>query len=320
MAKVTEKNTKKEILEALKEAEAKLAERREANTTTADVVRVKEVEAKKNDAKEIVEMNILNSDITAKYKSLLDTVDMLERKVQELHEVKAGLDTLEALMIVQNNTKANFEAEMAEKKATFDKTMQERKAEEEASIEKLRAKYSKLMDELREEYHELKKELEKTRKREIEEYEYKLKRERAIENDKWQDEKASREKTLSAKEAAVAEREALVQEKDVKISTLMNEIASLEVKAKENIAIALKEGEAKAEKTCAIKIAGIKKDAEWQDEIAKREIASLKAALKAKEEEAAELRSKLDNAYTRIQEMAIEQSKASTPRLVETTK
>ena len=320
MAKVTEKNTKKEILEALKEAEAKLAERREANTTTADVVRVKEVEAKKNDAKEIVEMNILNSDITAKYKSLLDTVDMLERKVQELHEVKAGLDTLEALMIVQNNTKANFEAEMAEKKATFDKTMQERKAEEEASIEKLRAKYSKLMDELREEYHELKKELEKTRKREIEEYEYKLKRERAIENDKWQDEKASREKTLSAKEAAVAEREALVQEKDVKISTLMNEIASLEAKAKENIAIALKEGEAKAEKTCAIKVAGIKKDAEWQDEIAKREIASLKAALIAKEEEVTELRSKLDNAYTRIQEMAIEQSKASTPRLVETTK
>ena len=320
MAKVTEKNTKKEILEALKEAEAKLAERREANTITADVVRVKEVEAKKNDAKEIVEMNILNSDITAKYKSLLDTVDMLERKVQELHEVKAGLDTLEALMIVQNNTKANFEAEMAEKKATFDKTMQERKAEEEASIEKLRAKYSKLMDELREEYHELKKELEKTRKREIEEYEYKLKRERAIENDKWQDEKASREKTLSAKEAAVAEREALVQEKDVKISTLMNEIASLEAKAKENIAIALKEGEAKAEKTCAIKVAGIKKDAEWQDEIAKREIASLKAALIAKEEEVTELRSKLDNAYTRIQEMAIEQSKASTPRLVEATK
>ena len=103
------------------------------------------------------------------------------------------------------------------------------------------------------------------------------------------------------------------KEKDEFEGTLM-------VVNEEELAIALKEGEAKAEKTCAIKIAGIKKDAEWQDEIAKREIASLKAALKAKEEEAAELRSKLDNAYTRIQEMAIEQSKASTPRLVETTK
>lgn len=320
MAKVTEKNTKKEILEALKEAEAKLAERREANTTTADVVRAKEVEAKKNDAKEIVEMNILNSDITAKYKNLLDTVDMLEREIQELHEVKAGLDTLEALMIVQNNKKATFETEMAEKKANFDELMAQKKAEEEADIEALKARYNKLSAELREEYAELRKELEKTRKREAEEFEYNLKRERAIENDRWADEKASREKVLAAKEAAVAEREALAEEKDIKISTLMNEIASLEAKAKENIAIALKEGEAKAEKTCAIKIAGIKKDAEWQDEIAKREIASLKAALKAKEEEAAELRSKLDNAYTRIQEMAIEQSKASTPRLVETTK
>ena len=214
MAKVTEKNTKKEILEALKEAEAKLAERREANTTTADVVRAKEVEAKKNDAKEIVEMNILNSDITAKYKNLLDTVDMLEREIQELHEVKAGLDTLEALMIVQNNKKATFETEMAEKKANFDELMAQKKAEEEADIEALKARYNKLSAELREEYAELRKELEKTRKREAEEFEYNLKRERAIENDRWADEKASREKVLAAKEAAVAEREALAEEKD----------------------------------------------------------------------------------------------------------
>lgn len=309
MAKVTEKNTKKEILEALREVEAKLAERRAVVTTTADTVKAAEVVAKKATAKEIIEMNILNDEITNKYNDLLSTIDVLTKEIEELHEIKVGLDTLEALMIVQNNKKAEFEVEMAQKKV-----------EEEANIEALKARYNKLSAELREEYAELRKELEKTRKREAEEFEYNLKRERAIENDKWEDEKASREKALSAKEAAVAEREALAQEKDVKISTLMNEIASLEAKAKENIAIALKEGEAKAEKTCAIKIAGIKKDAEWQDEIAKREIASLKAALKAKEEEAAELRSKLDNAYTRIQEMAIEQSKASTPRLVETTK
>lgn len=320
MAKVTEKNTKKEILEALREAEEKLAAVREANTTTADVVRVKEVEAKKADAKQIVEMNILNDDITAKYKNLLDTVDMLEREIQELHEVKAGLDTLEALVIVQNNTKANFEAEMAEKKATFDKTMQERKAEEEASIETLKAKYSKLMDELREEYHELKKELEKTRKREIEEYEYKLKRERAIENDKWADEKAAREKELAARESAVTAREEALDEIDATVNSLKAELEATKNEAKESIAVALKEGEAKAEKTCAIKIAAVKKDAEWQEQISQNEIKSLKAALVAKEQEAMELRGKLDNAYTRIQEMAIEQSKAATPRLVETAK
>ena len=43
MAKVTEKNTKKEILEALREVEAKLAERRAAVTTTADTVKAAEV-------------------------------------------------------------------------------------------------------------------------------------------------------------------------------------------------------------------------------------------------------------------------------------
>lgn len=102
MAKVTEKNTKKEILEALREVEAKLAERRAAVTTTADTVKAAEVVNKKATAKEIIEMNILNDEITNKYNDLLSTIDVLTKEIEELHEIKVGLDTLEALLIVQN--------------------------------------------------------------------------------------------------------------------------------------------------------------------------------------------------------------------------
>lgn len=156
--------------------------------------------------------------------------------------------------------------------------------------------------------------------REAEEYEYNLKRKRAIENDNWEDEKATREKELAEKEAAVVKREFTVNELVAEVASLNSIIDALKATHIEDVQKALKEGEAKAEKTCAIKTAAIKKDAEWQAEMSKQEIDTLKASLNAKEQETAELRAKLDDAYTRIQQMAIEQSKASSPRLVETTK
>ena len=64
----------------------------------------------------------------------------------------------------------------------------------------------------------------------------------------------------------------------------------------------------------------IEKDSKWQAEVLKKEIASLREFNDEKTREAQELRTKLDDAYTRIQEMALEQAKASTPRVIETAK
>lgn len=317
MAKVTEKNTKKEILEALRIAEEKLAERRSVNTTTADIVRVKEVETMKQSAKEIVNMNILNNEIVEKYNGLMQTVDMLEREIQELHEVKAGLDTLEALMIVHANKEKELNEKHAEQQANFDKLMTEKKEAAENEIAELKARYSKLSSELREEYAEAKKSLEKQRLREAEEYAYNLKRERAKEDDIWADKKAAREKELALREEAVVLREADVAFLETEVEALNTELKEVQEKAKLDIAQALKDGEAKAEKVCAIKIAGIQKDAKWEKEILEREIKSLKASLESKSAECDTLSKKLDEAYGRIQNMAIEQSKASTPRILD---
>ena len=104
---------------------------------------------------------------------------------------------------------------------------------------------------------------------------------------------------------------------DAKIEELTANYNTLLEEQKVKLEKAFADGEAKAEKTCAIKINAIKKDADWEAELAKSKIEALNKALLAKEDEAKELRAKLDSAYTRIQEMAIEQSKSAAPRIIE---
>ena len=196
----------------------------------------------------------------------------------------------------------------------------EKKAAAKEDIEDLRNKYDLLFKDLQDEYAAAKKKLELERTREQEEYTYNLERAKAKENDSWNDQKAKREKELADREAVVKEREAAVAEKDQVIAKLNAEIEELKAQIVKDVAEALKQGESKAEKTCAIKIAAIEKDSKWQAEILKKEIASLKEFNDEKVREAQELRTKLDDAYTRIQEMALEQAKASAPRVIETAK
>lgn len=317
MSKVTEKNTKKEILEALREAEAELKERREATTTTADKVEKKRKEAVKEVAKKVAEEEILNPVVIEKYKSLKEANDMLEKELEETHEIKKTVDTLEALYVVHAKKETELKEEYAGLKANLEKDHQARKAamiEEYKEEEMLRRK---AIADLKEEYAEEKKSLELARKREKEEYEYNLKRARSIENDNWEDEKTAREKELADREAAVVKREVAVNDLEEQLEESNNKVAMMEAAMKTKIEEAFKDGQAKAEKVCAIKEASVKKDAEWQQKIADEKIASLEKASSSKDYEIESLKEKLDEAYGRIQQMAIEQSKSSTPRVVE---
>ena len=317
MAKITEKNTKKEILEALQETEKELANLRTANMTTADVVKKEEIKVKEEQAADLINMNILNDTITTQYKSLIDTIAMYKSKIEELHKIEVGLDTLESIVIVQH--KKEEEYRIANEKALTDFKLEyaEKKMAAEQEIADLKTTFAKTKATLQDEYNQLKKDLEKQRNREEEEYNYNLKRERAIENDKWIDEKTIREKELAVREAAIIERENRIAEMDAKIEELTANYNTLLEEQKVKLEKAFADGEAKAEKTCTIKINAIKKDADWEAELAKSKIEALNKAILAKEDEAKELRAKLDSAYTRIQEMAIEQSKSAAPRIIE---
>ena len=85
------------------------------------------------------------------------------------------------------------------------------------------------------------------------------KRERKKDNDAWEDEKASREAALAEKELAIAIREAVADEKDIKITELNEHIAVLNDKIEEIKESSFKAGKDKAAKNITFKKAILKK-------------------------------------------------------------
>lgn len=317
MAKVTEKNTKKEILEAYEAVVKQLSDTRAAKTTTADVVKEKEVKAVKEAAKEIVGLGILNEEVTGKYNSLISTIEMLEKDIQDLYGIKKQADSLEALINVYKDKNDELVAGHKEEMARLQAEHCEKVAANNAEIEKIKAEAKKTLEDVRNAHKEETNRIAKERQRENEEYAYNLKRIRDKENDVWEDEKATRERILADKEAAVALREADAEVKCSKFEAQEAEIETLKAEIKATYEKGVKDGEAQAEKVTAIKIAKANQECEFKVSVAEAKVESLTASNAELKAQANELQGKLDAASTRVQEMAIKVAENSGVRMLE---
>nr|DAV25079.1 MAG TPA: phosphodiesterase [Caudoviricetes sp.] len=321
MAKVTSKNTKDQILEAYNEAQEEIKRLKEGKTTTAEVVKAKEIKEVKAKAKEIIDLDILNDDMKDKYTALLKTVDLLEEEIEELYGIKKEADSLEALINAGKDKDRELDARYAARVDELNSNLADKKAEVAKAIKELNDEYDKLKSDLRAEYQEEKVKLQKERDREKEEFEYNLKRERQKDNDAWEDEKASRESVLAEKEIAVAMREANVDEKDAKITELNEHIADLNDKIEEIKEASFKEGRDKASKEFNIQKSYIEKEAKWAKERLEEKIASLEEALSSEKAAHEITKTKLDTAYAKVQEIATQTVQANgSVKIVESSK
>lgn len=318
MAKVTEKNTKKEIMDYVKELEIKLSEKAEVRKTTADIQKEVKVKEIKESAAKLITTGIVNEKTEAQYNNLLETISLLDKELKEVYEIKRNVHTLEALIIAHEDKSDELSKEYDEKLNNLQEIYANKKTDHDKLIKDAQEKYEKLVKELNNSYFDEKEKQEKERKREREEFVYNLKRERAIENDKWFDEKAAREKELATKEAMVTTRElevTLTEQAEAEYKQTIIDLKAMTVKEREE---AFLEGKAKA-----------KKEAEtskvFSDKAHKAELDRKQDALESITRSNTELRqsndmlqAKLDEAYTRIQNMAIEAAKsASGIRMVE---
>lgn len=319
MSKVTEKNTKAQILDAYEEAMRTIAELKAGKTTTAEVVKAKEIKAVKESAKQIVEMNILDAGIVAKYNNLLETIKMLEAEIEELYGIKKEADTLEALINAYKDDERKFKIAKEERLAKANEEYEEKVAANNKKVAELKDDYAKLLSDLKAKYQEEKVALEKERAREKEEYTYNLNRERTIENDKWADEKATREKELTDRENAVAKRELEMATYEAEKLEHLNKIKELESLIEEEKQASFEEGKAKAKKEADT--SKIFSDRAHKAELDRKDdrIAALESALEEARQANKSLQSKLDESYARIQSMAIEAAKNSGVRMVEST-
>lgn len=321
MTKVTSKNTKDQILEAYNTAQEEIKRLKEGKTTTAEIVKAKEIKEVKENAKEIIDLGILNDDVKDKYTALLKTVDLLEKEIEELYSIKKEADSLEALINANKDKDRELDIKYAAKVNEINDDLIAKKTEVDKKTKEMNADFEKIKTTLQADFQEEKAKLVKERAREKEEFEYKLKRDRAIEDDKWEDEKAARERALAERELVVAEKEAAVDELNITVESLKALLVTMETENKEKVDAAFKDGKDKAGREYGIQKSMIEKEANWNKEKLEEKVKSLEEALESEKVAHKVTAGKLDAAYVQIQDIATKTVQASgSVRIVESSK
>lgn len=297
MTKVTKSSTKDVIYNAYQEALKELEAAKSSTFNPNEIKAAKETKATLENAKNIVEMNILNEEIVAKYKDLEKAIEIKKSELNEYYGIEKEVDSILALIEAKKAIEADLDCEYAIKENDWQ---------------------NKIAD-LKNEYAETAATLKKERQREEEEYAYNLKRTRQVENDKWADEKATREAELAAKESEVvlreelcAKQEAAFEESQKIIAEIPNTIKAAEEKGAET---ARKE----LAKEHAIEKSVIEREAKLEKTLLEKELEALKEANKRLEAQNVDLASKLETAQERVQTIATESVKAAQPRIVESS-
>lgn len=304
MAEITMKSTKAEIMEAYKAAVEKLDTRdRMIDDPAKEAAKAKKVEVIAS-ADKTAKEDIFNPEIIKKYNDLTEAITMKQIELDDLYGIEAKANAMAAMINAYKEKNEELKENQAAKEAEFDLRMKEKKEALESEIADLEQHKKDVMNSIDVEAAAKIKEIEQARKRDEEVYTYNLNRSRKIENDKWEDEKADREKILELRETAALE-------KEIELNAKADHVKELEAKVEEIptlIAAAteegIKKGKADADKSNAFEVRALKKDAEYQKQLLEDKNERLAEDLANARAEKVELQQKLDDAYAQMRELA----------------
>ena len=154
--------------------------------------------------------------LTGEFQKLEDiraAIAIEKQSLEDLYDLSANTDSLAAMLLVQKEKKESFDKEMSEVKEFFSQEMKEKKEQWEEEKAEQKAEEKEYIDDLN-----------KKRKREEEEYQYKQKITRQKENDDYENRKAVLEKELTEKKSSfeqeISAREAAVKNGEAEIEEL----------------------------------------------------------------------------------------------------
>ena len=311
MSQVTLKSTKNEIFEAYNAMKAKLDAMDAMKDDPMAQVTKAEKERVANSAAKIAGENILNSDIVNSYNDLQKDIEEKKKTLKELYNIEAEANSMVAMINAHKEKEVELKAKYEAMKAELDAEIAEKKAVMRAEIDELIKLRNEELATRRKENEDLKKAIAVERQREEEEYNYDLKRKRKQETDKWNDEKAVKEKVLADRESSVLARETEVSEKEEYIVALekkVSEIPTLVEVAREE---GMKKGKADADKSHAFETRSIETKNSYEQKALQDKITRLEKDLQDAKEANEIMQDKLDAAYSQMKELASETVKSS---------
>lgn len=311
MARITEKNTKAEILAAYNEALEKLDAQ---EIMKDDPVAQKAKEEQKRviaSAEDIVGKGILNEEITKQYKDLQTAIEKMKNELKDLYGIEAKANSFVALVNGYKDKAVQLENEYKELKENASKDLEDKKNKLYDEIAELEQEKRNTLESIKIEAKEQKEIIAKERKREEEEYTYTLNRARKQEEDAWEDTKAIREKELAEKEREVEAKVEYVVELENRIKDMTEQIETLNADIETARTEGYDKGKADANKSNAFEVRELKTKNEYEQKALQDRISHLESSLASVTEANEILQDKLDSAYAQMKELASETVKSS---------
>lgn len=315
--KVSEKNTKQEVLEAyqalLKQVEEKRQaelnpERRMEEKKAEEALKVAAGVAAEGIDREIgglkSEISKMLADISeklgaeaARFRNLQKAVETKEQELRELYGIEKSAAALAALIEAQNQKRQDFEAEMTRQREDLKR-----------EIDETRLAWQKERQAHDAELREREAAEKKARDRDKEQFEYAFKRDQQALRDKLNDEKATLEKELRLRketsEKDFAERERVLVEREAELNTLRARSAAFPKELETAVDRAVKEATEKLKLEAKNREDLLKKESEGERNVLVTRIQSLEKAVKDLSEHNTRLVNQLEAAYKKVQEIA----------------
>jgi hypothetical protein len=315
--RVSEKNTKQEVLESYQALVKQLEEKRQAELNPERKLDDKKAEEALKVAATVAaegidrEIGGLKSEVgkmltelseklaaeASRFRSLQKAVEAKEGELREVYGIEKAASALAALIESQNRKRQEFEAESTRQREEL-----------QAEMDDARLAWQKERQTHETEIRERETAEKKARDREKEQFDYAFKREQQALRDKLNDEKATLEKDLRVKKEAAeqdfAERERVLVEKETELNTLRARAAAFPKELETAVDRAIKETSDRLKLEAKNREDLLKKEAEGERNVLTTRIESAEKLLKDLGEQNARLNKQLEAAYQKVQEIA----------------
>jgi hypothetical protein len=315
--KLSEKNTKQEMLDAYQALVRQMEERRAAELRPEKRQQEKQAEEsvtvaaglapdgveralgnlKADIGKSLAEIAERMASEVTRFKAVQKAVESKEQELQELYGIEKAAASLAALIEAQNQKRREFETELVQQKEELTR-----------EIESTRAEWEKERKSHEAELRERDALEKKGREREKEEFAYLFKRDQQIARDKLNDEKAGLEKEILAKRESVtkelAAREQAVAAQEKELTELKQKAAAFPKELDLAVGKAVKEVTDRLMLESKNRDELLRKEFEGQRNVSVARIEALEKMAKDLSDQNGKLSRQLETAYQKVQEIA----------------
>ncbi|MFB3820310.1 MAG: hypothetical protein ACE147_21855 [Candidatus Methylomirabilales bacterium] len=315
--RLSEKNTKQEMLDAYRAVVRQLEEKRAAELNPEKRLQEKKAEEAVATAAPLAPDGVeralgnLKADIgrslaeiaermaaeVTRFKAVQQAVESKEQELQELYGIEKAATSLAALIEAQNEKRREFEVELSRQKEALTR-----------EIETTRSDWEKEKKSHEAELREREALEKKSREREKEEFGYLFKREQQAARDKLNDEKAALEKEILAKRESLAkelaERERAVAAQEKELADLRQRAAAFPKELESAVEKAVKEATERLRLDAKSREDLLRKEFEGERNVAAARSEALEKMNKDLTGQNAKLAGQLEAAYQKVQEIA----------------